>query len=199
MPQAEEAKERPPKKGVNLDTTEPRQPPKSLPPMVELICQAHRRLKNLLVSFTSKAPLRFVNQMNDEFFRVQREAILQQDKEPPGETQIKVLLEAQGAQLQHLATQLANSEGLNDLNIEAIFHLEEKSTTLQQKLYQATEEVLSPKGQKGEAIAKLQGLQDKMDAKIEQIGCKDQEISHLNNRNADMNSMLQRADNLIAN
>ena len=61
MPQIEETREAPPKREVFLEPAEPGQIPKSLPPMIEQICQAHRRLENLLVSFTTKAPSRFVN------------------------------------------------------------------------------------------------------------------------------------------
>ena len=199
MPQAEETGEVLPEKGVLLKATEPKQLPKSLPPMIEQICQAHRRLENLLVSFTTKAPSRFVNQMNAEFFKVQREAILQQDREQPDDSQTKVLLEAQGAQLQHLATQLANSESLNDLNIEAIFHLEEDSATLHHKLYLSAEEVLSLTAQKGEALGKLKTLQDEMDAQTQQMASKDQEICDLNNQIADLKGMLKRTDRLVAN
>jgi hypothetical protein len=187
-----------PKGAVILETTQPRQPPKSLPPMVDQICQAHRRLENLLVSFTTKAPARFVNQMNNEFFKVQREAILHQASEQPGEKQLEVLLKAQEAQLQHLTTQLANAEGLNDINIEAIFHLEEKTATMQQELHQAQEEVLSLRAQKGEALEKLKTIQDRVEDKIEQIGAKDKEIAHLNTRITDMSGMLHRADSLVA-
>lgn len=167
--------------------------------MVEQICQANRRLENLLVSFTSKAPEKFVNQMNSEFFKIQRQATLSQHREQPGDTQLEVLLKAQDAQLKHLATQLANSEGLNDLNIEAIFHLEEETATLQQKWDHAQEEILSLKAQKGETIGKLKHLQDKLEDKIQHMRTKDKEIAHLNIRIIDMSGMLHRADTLVAN
>ena len=199
MPQIEETGEAPPKKEVLLEPAEPGQIPKSLPPMIEQICQAHRHLENLLVSFTTKAPSRFVNQMNTEFFKVQREAILQQERPQPDDSQIKVLLEAQGAQLQHLATQLANSDSLNDLNIETIFQLEEQTASLEQKLYLSAETVLSLTAQKGEALGQLKSLQDKMAAQTEQLTNKDQEISDLNHHITDINGMLQRADRLVDN
>ena len=199
MPQGGEAEQELPVKAVILETTKPCQPPKTLPPMVEQICQAHRRLENLLISFTSKAPSRFVSQMNEEFFRVQREEILHQESAQSDDTQIRVLLEAQGAQLQHLATRLANSDSLNDLNIEAIFHLEEQSATLEQKLYLSAETVLSLTAQKGEALGQLKTLQDKMDAHIQQMASKDQEITDLTNHCTDMSGMLERSDRLVAN
>lgn len=97
-----------------------------------------------------------------------------------------------------MATQLANLESLNDLNIEAIFHLEEESAKLEQKLYLSAEQVLSLTAQKGEALGKLQTIQDKMDAQTKQMASKDQEISDLNNHITDIKGMLQRADRLVA-
>ena len=196
---AEDTRKVTPGRGVIPETTEFRPPPKVLPPMVEQICQAHRRLENLLVSFTTKALAKFVNQMNYEFFKIQRKATLDQHREQPGDNQSQVFLQAQEAQLKHLATQLANSEGLNDINIEAIFQLEEESATLQQRLDLAQEEILSLRAQKGEALAKLGNLQVKMEATLQQLGSKDQEIGHLNIRIIDMSGMLHRADNLAAN
>ena len=199
MPQAKETEEVLPQKEVLGEPAEPGHIPKTLPPMIDQICQAHCRLENLLISFTTKAPSRFVNQMNAEFFRVQREAILQQDMNETDDTQIKVLLEAQGAQLQHLATQLANSESLNDLNIEAIFQLDEDTAKLERKLYLTAEEVLSLTAQKGEALGKLKTLQEKMDAQLQQIASKDQEITDLNNHCTDLQGMLERSDRLVTN
>jgi hypothetical protein len=71
MPQAaEETEELPLGRGMIPETTEKRQPPNSLPAMVEQICQAHRRLKNLLFSFTIKTPHALVNKMNNGFFKI---------------------------------------------------------------------------------------------------------------------------------
>ena len=197
MPQVAEIEQGLPQKGVILETTKPYQLPKTLPPMVEQICQAHRRLENLLVSFTSKAPSRFVNQMSEQFFKIQREEILHQDRAQLGENQLEVLVKAQEAQLQHLTTQLANSEGLNDVNIETIFQLEEDSASLQQKLYLSAETVLSLTAQKGEALGQLKTLQDRMDAQTQQMATKDQEISALNKQITEMKDMLRRADRLV--
>ena len=181
------------------ETMQPTQHPKPLPPMLEQITQAHRRLENLLISFTSKAPSKFVTQMNDEFFRIQREATLNQHREQPCDAQLEVLLKAQEAQLQHLAAQLANSEGLNDINIEANFHLEEETANLQQKLEHAQEQILSLTAQRSEAVGKLKNLQDKLEDKVQQMGSKDKEIAHLNIRITEMSGMLHTADTLAAN
>ena len=194
-----EGKQVPLTKNDKVGASEPNKPPKVLPPMVEQICQAHRRLENLLVSFTSKAPAKFVNQMNDEFFRIQRVATLSQPQELPCDKQLEVLLKAQEVQLQHLTTQLANAEELNEVNIETNFQLEEEAANLQQKWYHAQEEILSLKAQKGEALGKLKHLQERMEDKIQQLGVKDKEISHLNIRIIDMSGMLHRADTLAAN
>lgn len=55
------------------------------------------------------------------------------------------------------------------------------------------------KAQKGEALAKLENLQVRMEATKQQIGTKDKEISHLNIRIIDLSNMLHRGDNLVAN
>ena len=86
---------------------------------------------------------------------------------------MELLLKAQEAQLQHLATQLTNSEGLNDINIETIFQQQDETTTLQQKLDHAQEEIRSLKAQKWEALTKLENLQVKMEATMQQMGTKD--------------------------
>ena len=179
-----------PQRGRSLPTTEHTKPPKILPPMVEQICQGNRRLENLLVSFTSKAPKKFINQMNSELFKFQREETLIQHKDQPGAGHLDVFLHAQEAQLQQLATQLANSEGLNEINIETIFHLEEEVATLQQKWDHAQEEILSWKALKGETTGKLKHLQDKLQDKIQHMRTKDKEIAHLNTRITEMSGML---------
>lgn len=137
---------------VVLETPEKRQVPNALPPMVAQICQTHRRLENLLFSFASKAPQGLVNRVNDKFFKIQREAILHEGMGPPADTCSDVLLKFQEVQLKHLTKQLDNAESLNEVNIEAIFQLEEDSAAVQLNLEQAKVEALSLKGQKGEAL-----------------------------------------------
>ena len=98
-----------------------------------------------------------------------------------------------------MATQLANSDSLNDLNIETIFQLEEQTASLEQKLYLSAETVRSLTAQKGEALGQLKSLQDKMAAQTEQLTNKDQEISDLNHHITDIKGMLQRTDRLVDN
>ena len=185
-----------PQRGVILETLEKRQPPNTLPAMVEQICQAHRRLENLLFSFTSKAPQTLVNRMSDEFFKIQREATLQESLGKPANTCAEVLLRFQEVQLKHLTQQLSNSDSLNDINIEAMFHLEEKSVALRKRLEQAEEEVLSLRGQKGEVLEQLSKLQTKIDNQAEKLQDKDTEISHLTDRVTELKGILKRQDDL---
>ena len=138
-------------KRVVLETTKKRQPPKALPAMVEQICQAHRRLENLFFSFTSKAPQKLLNQVNNQFFKIQREAILREDMEKPTDGCSEVLLRSQDIQIRNLTTQLGNAESLNEVNIETISHLQEEVIAVQNKLAQAKEEVMVLKDQKGGA------------------------------------------------
>ena len=71
--------------------------------MVDQICQVHHRLENLLTSFTTKAPQKLVDRMNEEFFKIQRTAILQQDSGLPKNDATEVLLKYQGLQLEQMA------------------------------------------------------------------------------------------------
>lgn len=148
-----------PEKKVILETTERRQLPNPLPAMVEQIGQAHRRLENLLSSFTSKAPQGLINRMNDEFFKIQRESILKESLGKATDTGSEVLLKSQKVQLQHLAQRLDNTDSLNDINTETIFRLEEELATFRTKWEQAKEEIVSLKGQKDEALEQLSKLQ----------------------------------------
>ena len=152
-----------PARGIILETTEPRQPPKVLPAMVEQICQAHRRLENLLFSFIAKAPPKLVNHLNNEFFKVQRTATLGESKEGHANEGLEVLLKFQEVQLRHLTQQLSNSDSLNDINIEATFRLEEELATFRNKWEQAKEEVLALREQKSEVLEQLSNLQTTID------------------------------------
>lgn len=88
-----------PQRQVIFKTMEKIPPPNPLPSMIEHICQAHRRLENLLVYFTTKAPQKLVNIMNDEFFKIQREVSLHDSLGQPTNTCLDALLKSQDAQL----------------------------------------------------------------------------------------------------
>lgn len=100
-----------------------------------------------------------MNRVNDEFFKIQREASLQEGMGRSTSTCSEVLLKLQEVQLKHLTKQLDNSESLNDVNIEASFHLEEEAAAIQHMIDHTTKEVLSLLGQKGEAFQLLNQLQ----------------------------------------
>ena len=153
-----------------------------LPGMVEQICQAHRWLENLLFSFTIKAPQELVSKMNNEFFKIQREATLREGMEGPPDNCSEVLLKFQGIQLKHLTKQLDNSESLNEVNIEAIFQLEEELATVQYRLDESQHEILSLKGHNAETLGKLTKLQQVIDVQARQFRNKDAKINRLNDR-----------------
>ena len=186
-----------PKIGVVLEKTVAWKPPNPLPTMVDQICQVHRRLENLLTSFTIRAPPRLLKKMNEEFFRIQREADMDQHIGKPTNDTTEALLKSQELQLQQLARQLANSESLNDINIETIFLLEEESSTIQTTLEQAQNEVFSLKSQKGEALEHLKRLQEKFDTQQQLIDTRQQEMDRLNNRLTDVHNVVTRQDELI--
>lgn len=186
-----------PKVGVILETSESWQPPNPLPTMVDQICQVHRRLENLLTSFTTKAPQKLVKRMNQEFFKIQRTSTLHQNLEQPTNDNSEVLLKAQDLQLKQLTRQLDNSDSLNDISIEAIFLLEEESATLHDKLEYAQNEVYSLQGQKGEALAKLTQLQEKFASQTQLTEIKQKEIDRLTACVADMWRVARRQEDFI--
>ena len=155
--------------------------------MVEQICQAHRRLENLLFSFTSKAPQKLLNQVNNQFFKIQREATWCEDMEKPADGCSEVLLRCQAVQIKNLTQQLDNAESLNEVNIETIFHLEEELSTFHRKLAQAEEKGLASKEQKGEAtlIAQIAKLEAKLTNAEELIDLYVERSSEAQTRSAD--------------
>ena len=186
------------KVGVVIENSKAWKPPNPLPTMVEQICQVHRRLENLLTAFTSKAPKRFVEQMNEEFFRIQRQADLQQHSTNPTHDTSEAILKAQELQLKHLTRQLANSDSLNEINLETIFVLEEESHTMRDTLEQAQNEVQSLKSQKGEAEERLKRLQENIDVQHQISQTKQKELDRLDRRITDMKNVARRQDDLIS-
>ena len=180
--------------GVILQTQETWQPTNPLPTMVDQICQVHRRLENLLTSFTTQAPQKLVERMNKEFFKIQREATLKQSTELPTNASLEVLLKSQDLQLQQVTRQLANSDSLNDINIKALFLKEEESATLHDKLEYVQNQVYSLQGQNGEALQKLEQLQHHFEAQTQLLETKKQEIDRLNSHVSDMQKIAWRQE-----
>ena len=71
-----------------------------------------------------------------------------------------------------------------------------ESPTLWKKLEQAVEEVLSLRGQKGDALEHLSKLQTKIDNQTGQLQDMDTEISHLTNQITKMKGIIKRQDDL---
>ena len=134
--------------------------------------------------------------MNTEFFKIQREATFHEGMEQPPDNCSEVLLKFQGIQLKHLTKQLENSDSLNDVNIEAIFHLKEELATVQHGLEQSQEEILSLRGQNAETLGKMTTLQQVIDDQAQQLKNKDAEITKLKDRITEMRGMLERQDGL---
>lgn len=76
---------------------------------------------------------------------------------------IKSFIESSRGTITTFSCTISQFRGSNDINIEVNFHLEEKSTNLQQKLHHAQEQILSLTAQKNEVVGKLKNLQDKME------------------------------------
>ena len=143
-------------RSVVVETEEPWQVPHDIPNIVQQISQAHRRLENLLMTLSSKAPPTFMRKLDSQFYKIQREAWLHQDTKSTQDqpnTNETGLLGSQVTQIGRLESRLAETEELNAIYIEHTFELEEEVTRLKTEV-----QVLTQKNQ--ENMAKLQSLEE---------------------------------------
>lgn len=113
---------------VVLDTEERWQVPDAIPNLTQQISQAHRRLENLLTTLASKAPSKFMRQIDFQFHKLQREALLHEGTQL--ETPQTAMTGSLVSQIGRLEEKLANKEELIDLYIENSF---ETQTLLAEK------------------------------------------------------------------
>lgn len=115
-------------RSVVVETEEPWQVPNDIPNIVQQISQAHRRLENLLVTLSSKAPPKLMQNLDSQFYKVQREAFLHQGTKPtydqPSPMEIGIL-RTLTTQVERLKKRLAGTEELNEIYIESLFEMEE--------------------------------------------------------------------------
>lgn len=122
-----------PSQSTILETQEPWQVPDAIPSIIQQISQAHRRLENLLTTLASKAPHRLMRNIDHQFHKVQREAILKEEwrlvKDQTDATATD-MVKSLVSQIGRLEEKLASKEELIDLYIENAF---ETQTQLAEK------------------------------------------------------------------
>ena len=104
--------------------------------MVDQICHAHRRLEQLLVTFTSKASPNFIKKMDAEFHKLQIEALQHYNqglrlKEPLTATEDAVEKGLLHIEVNTLKQQLQELTENYEAQIEISFDLQDQLTTLE--------------------------------------------------------------------
>lgn len=112
--------------------------------MLNQICFTHRRLEQLLKTFTSKAGSNFVKKMDDEFQKLQAEATQhynqgQRLKEPLTANEQEMEKGLLHMEIRKLTQQLATLNESYDEQIEVSFELQDQLTTVEGTLATLTE------------------------------------------------------------
>lgn len=131
-----------------LKTEEPWQTLEAIPNIIEQVKQVHMRLENLLTTLSSKAPPKLLRTLNSQFYRIQRQTILQEDTQLADTTHTlrTEVLKSQSVQLERLEKRLAEAEELNHIYIDNSFEMEEevaRQKTEAQSLAQKDQENLA--------------------------------------------------------
>lgn len=133
----------PPKRRV-LQTAEKWQVPDTTSSMINQICFTHRRLEQLLITFTRKAGSKFVKEMDDEFQKLQVEATNhhnqgQRLKEPLTSNEQEVEKGLLHMEIRKLNKELATlNEGYTE-QVETVFELQDKLTAAEEVVASLTE------------------------------------------------------------
>ena len=141
--QEEEEGEEPSKRRV-IQSAEKWQAPNDTSTMINQICFAHRRLEQLLTTFTSKAGPEFVQKMDAEFHKLQTEAINHHNQnlrlqEPLTTNEHAVEKGLLHTQIKELKKELATlNEGYAD-QVEMVFELQDQLSTAEGMVASLTE------------------------------------------------------------
>ena len=133
----------PPKRRV-LQAAEKWEVPDDTSSMINQICFTHRRLEQLLTTFTSKAGSEFIKTMDAEFHKIQQEATQQfkqnlREKEALTDNEHAVGKSLLQIEIRKLTVQLAALNESYDEQIEMSFDLQDKLTTAEEALATLTE------------------------------------------------------------
>ena len=132
------SKEEPPKRRI-VESAEKWKIPDSTSSMIDQICHTHRRLEQLLITFTTKASPKFIKKMDEEFQKIQVEAIRHYNqgirlKEPLTATEDAVEKGLLHGEVKTLKQQLSTLNEDYEAQIEIEFDLQDKLTALEETL-----------------------------------------------------------------
>lgn len=122
-----------------VESTEKWQIPDSTSSMVDQICHTHRRLEQLLVTFTLKASPNFIKKMDAEFHKMQIEALRHYNqglrlKEPLTATEDAVEKGLLHTKVDTLKKQMQELTDNYETQIEISFDLQDQLTTLEETM-----------------------------------------------------------------
>ena len=128
--------EEPPKRRI-VTSAEKWHMPDSTSSMIAQISHTHRRLEQLLTTFTSKAPPNFIRKMDEEFHKIQVEAIRhykQAQKEPLTTNENAVARGLLQGEVETLKRQLTTLNEEYEAQIEISFDLQDQLTALEETM-----------------------------------------------------------------
>lgn len=164
-------------RSVVVELDEPWQTPEAIPKIVEQVKQTHRRLENLLTTLASKAPPKLMKELDSQFYKLQREAILHEGTTLAEDSPDKLkseIFKNHHTQYERLEKKLNDAEELNNLCIEDSFELQNQISQLQEERDKLQKEVqiLTHSNQ-----VHLTTIQDLEQANLQQFQTKETELA----------------------
>ena len=186
-----EAEEAPPKRQV-IQAAEKWQVPDSTSNMLNQICFTHRRLEQLLTTFTSKAGPEFVKKMDDEFQKLQVEATrhYQQGlrlKEPLTTNEQEIEKGLLHIEVQTLTKQLATLTEDYEGQIEMSFELQEQISTLEAQIVSLAE---AKQDQNAQMLAGQAEAQQALESTRSELKASQQQLVALQNQHQEQANVL---------
>lgn len=93
-------------------------------------------MENLLTTLASKAPPKLLRELNSQFYKIQREAVMQEDTSLPDDSPERLrseILRTHHIQMERLEKRLQDAEELNNLYIEDSFELHNQLSKMQEE------------------------------------------------------------------
>ena len=149
-------------RSVVIELDEPWQAPEAIPNIIEQVKQAHRRLENLLTTLASKAPPKLLRALDSQFYKIQRETVLQEDTKLTDDNPERLrseILKTHHNQMERLEKRLHDAEELNNLYIENSFELHNQLAEVQEERDGLRKEVQILTNNNQEQLTTIQDLE----------------------------------------
>ena len=155
--------------------------PDTVPSLVDQICSTHKRIENLLVTLTSRAPRAFIKRMDQEFHEMQLQASQQYLQTLRGKEKIQEqdLLLENGILKSHLTRLQREHQKADETStnyIEANFQLEQEMADMEALNSQNQQEITNLKQTKEEDEILIRALRKEIQIQAEHLQHKDQDL-----------------------